>query len=304
MNTLITIVGPTAVGKTALSIELAKTFESVIISADSRQFYQHMDIGTAKPTKEELAAAKHYFIDSLKPDEEFSAAKFETAAEDLMNRLFPQHPTLIMVGGSTLYMDAIWNGFSPMPFIDPSVRETLNQEFRDQGLDALLKELAEVDPDVYGQIDKQNPARVIRALEVYRGTGTPISVFRQGRNQKKHAYRLIKIGLQDEREVLYNRIDQRVHQMIAEGLVEEAKDLLGKGYAEHLNALQAIGYRELFPYLKGEYDLDEAIRLIQRNSRRYAKRQLTYYRRFEDISWFQAGQNEEVLTWLKKELED
>jgi len=299
---LIAIVGPTAVGKTALSLALAKEFNAQIISADSRQFYRFMDIGTAKPTKDELSQAPHHFIDILNPDQEFSAGRFEQAAEDLMADLFPHSPVLIMVGGSTLYMDAIWHGFSDMPHIDPRIRERLNALHQQEGLDTLLTTLAEVDPATYERIDRRNPARVIRALEVYEGTGKPISYYRKGRNSKQHPYKIIKIGLQDDREQLYGRINERVLQMMDAGLLEEVQQLHSKGYSPKLNSLQTIGYQELFPVIIEGADLDEAIALIQRNSRRYAKRQLTYYRRFEDIQWFRAGKLEEVVSWVQEKL--
>ncbi|MCI4668834.1 MAG: tRNA (adenosine(37)-N6)-dimethylallyltransferase MiaA [Bacteroidia bacterium] len=298
MKQLITLVGPTAVGKTRLSIKLAQHFGCPILSADSRQFYRGMDIGTAKATASEQAQAKHYFIDSLDIDEDFSAGKFETSAEALMKELFLEHDQLVMVGGSTLYMDAIWHGFDEMPKLPSEVRAKLKQELQLNGLPPLINELERVDPDTFEVIDRNNPARVIRALEVYRGTGIPISTWRKGRKTKTHAYQLIKIGLHDEREVLYDRINKRVLDMMEEGLLEEVKGILAKGHSPELNSLKSIGYQELISFLQNEITLEEAIRLIQRNSRRYAKRQLTYYRKFDDIKWFLPHEMDQVIKWI------
>jgi len=302
MKSLITLVGPTAVGKTQLSLRLAAEFNSPILSADSRQFFRGMDIGTAKPDQEEQERIKHYFLDSLDPEEVYNAGRFEAEAENLMQELFVKHPVLIMVGGSTLYMDAIWQGFDEMPQIEAHVRDRLNQTLEESGLKPLQEELKEVDPATYAQIDQQNPARIIRALEVYRGTGIPISLLRKGRKKKIHSYRLIKVGLWEEREKLYRRIEERVDRMMEEGLLDELRLLLKRGLSPESQALNTIGYQELIPYLRGRYDLEEAIRLIKRNSRRYAKRQLTYYRKHEEIQWFRARQGEEALEWIKKKV--
>ena len=294
MKRLITIVGPTAVGKTSLSLRLAKRYQTEIISGDSRQMFRHMDIGTAKPTQEEKAQAPHHFIDTLDPSDEYSAGQFERDAEALIDQLFETHDHVIVVGGSTLYMEALWFGFNEMPVIPPEVREDLMQEWEAEGLSPLLEELQRVDPQSYDRVDRNNPMRVIRALEMFRATGTPISQYRTGRIPKQKPYQIVKIGLFDEREVLYERINQRVLMMIEVGLEEECKTLLKMGYSPSLRALQSIGYAEMFAFLAGEIDKEEAIRLVQRNSRRYAKRQLTYYRRFEGVEWFQAGDWEAV----------
>lgn len=302
MNTIISIIGPTAVGKTQLSVQLAQKYQTEIISSDSRQLYQFMNIGTAKPTMEEKKGIPHHFLDVLTPDQSFNAGQFERAAESLIENLFEKQSVLIVVGGSTLYINALWYGFNEMPSIDPGIREELNNQWQEQGLTALLEELQKADPATFEQIDKQNPVRVIRALEVYRGSGQPISSFRTGPEPKDRPYRWIKIGLWDDREKLYERIDQRVLDMFDQGLLEEVESLLEKGYAPTLSALQSIGYQEVISHLQGQYDLNEAIRLIQRNSRRYAKRQLTYFRRYEDIKWFKPNEFEELQTWLNAEL--
>ncbi|MEL6134795.1 MAG: tRNA (adenosine(37)-N6)-dimethylallyltransferase MiaA [Bacteroidota bacterium] len=299
---LITLVGPTAVGKTSLSLYLAKELQAAILSADSRQFYQDLNIGTAKPTKEEQAQAPHYFIDSLAPTQTYNAAQYQREAEVLMQELFDIHDVLIMVGGSTLYMDAVWYQMDAIPEVPSAIREQLQDQWKQVGLAPLIEELAAVDPSTYEVIDRQNPARVIRALEVYRASGIPISTFRKGKKPRKTAYKVLKIGLYDDREALYERINQRVWDMIENGLVEEVKGLLAKGYSPTLQSLNTIGYQEIIPYLQGQYDLDEAIRLVQRNSRRYAKRQLTYYRRYEDITWFKAGDREGVSKWVLPQL--
>lgn len=279
-------------------MKLADHFQCPIISADSRQFYRGMDIGTAKATKDELSQVPHHFINCLNIDEDFSAGKFEENVEKLLLKLFLEHQTVLMVGGSTLYVDAIWHGFDEMPAIEPEIRQNLNTSYQKHGLDPLVEELRTVDPDTFEVIDRQNPARILRALEVFRGTGTPISKFRRGRKTKTHTYQLLKIGLHDEREILYERINQRVLGMIEDGLLEEVKGILEQGYSRELNALKTIGYQEIISFLHKEIPLEEAIRLIQRNSRRYAKRQLTYYRRYEDIKWFTPDQKDDVLQWI------
>jgi len=302
MKTLISIVGPTAVGKTHLSILLATHFQTAILSSDSRQMYQYMNIGTAKPTPEEKQGIPHYFIDSLKPNQSYNAGQFERDAESLLEKLFKKHDVVISVGGSTLYIDALWNGIDEMPYIDPVIRVQLNWLFTSEGMEPLLAELKSVDPETWQRIDRKNPARVIRALEVFRGTGTPISAFRKGPRNKERTYNLIKIGLELEREQLYQRINKRVEHMMAEGLEEEVKMLLDMGYHQKLPAMQSIGYREFFPYFQGEYPLEEAVRLIQRNSRRYAKRQFTWFRKDESIQWFPSGQWQQVWDWLSLQL--
>ncbi|MCB0844070.1 MAG: tRNA (adenosine(37)-N6)-dimethylallyltransferase MiaA [Bacteroidetes bacterium] len=302
MNTLISIVGPTGVGKTSLSLSLAQRFGTVIVSTDSRQMYRLMDIGTAKPNEKERSVVPHYFINTLNPDENYNAAKFEEEAEAILSDLFKTNPVVISVGGSTLYIDALWHGFDDMPSIPAEIRDTLNHQFQTNGLTSLVEELEKVDPVTFAQIDQANPARVIRALEIFRATGTPISTFRKGKKKKIHPYRLIKIALYDEREVLYERINQRVQEMVELGLESEVRDLLEQGYSRDLPSMQSIGYREMADYISGEISYDEAIRLIQRNSRRYAKRQLTWFRRYDDVNWFQAGENEKIIQWLEKQM--
>ncbi|MEZ4775438.1 MAG: tRNA (adenosine(37)-N6)-dimethylallyltransferase MiaA [Bacteroidia bacterium] len=303
MKYLISIVGPTAVGKTALSIAVVEALDTVILSTDSRQMYRFMDIGTAKPSEAEKKDIPHYFMDTLYPDETYNAGRFEAEADILIEQLFQTRDYLVTAGGSTLYVDALWNGIDEMPPIPAEIRAQLNQEFQENGLENLLEELAQVDSETYTQIDKANHARVIRALEVFRATGKPISFYRNQTSGKKRNYHLIKIGLTDERAALYERINRRVEQMAEDGLEKEVRDLLAKGYSRENQALQSIGYIEIIDYIEGKTSLSEAVELIQRNSRRYAKRQLTWFRRYDDINWFRAGENETVVNWLKQEIQ-
>ncbi|MEL7530797.1 MAG: tRNA (adenosine(37)-N6)-dimethylallyltransferase MiaA [Bacteroidota bacterium] len=302
MNQLISIVGPTAVGKTQLSLFLARQFSTEIISTDSRQIYKGMDIGTAKPSLEELHLAPHHFINHLSPSLDYNAGKFEKEADALIQQLFHQHNSLISVGGSTLYINALWNGIDPMPDIPNEVRNQVRSEWQNHGLIPLLEELAKVDPETFEKIDRQNPSRVLRAIEVYRACGTPISFYRKNRQAKKREYRLFKVGLQEERAALYERINQRVDQMVQDGLITEVEQLLATGINPEANALQSIGYREIVQYLNQQHSLEEAKRLIKRNSRRYAKRQMTWFRRDKEIQWFPAGKYQEVLQWLGPQL--
>ena len=297
MKWLLTLAGPTGVGKTALSLRLAQRYHTEIISADSRQFYRGMDIGTAKPTPAERGAVPHHFIDCLDPDQAYSAGQFEQEAEALMTRLFEQHQVLIVVGGSTLYLQALWEGLDAMPPVPPAVRAGLQAEWQAQGLEPLLAELAQRDPQTYATIDRHNPARILRALELIRVTGQPLAALRPSRPPKARPWRTLRIGLTDERPRLYARIDARVEAMIAAGLEAEVTGLLDR-YGAEAPGLQSIGYREWIGYFQGDYDRAEVARLIQRNSRRYAKRQLTYYRHQADLTWFQAGEPDAVCEWL------
>jgi len=296
-KTLLSIVGPTAVGKTSLSLLLAQRLGAPILSCDSRQFYRYMDIGTAKPTAAERAQAPHYFIDCLDPDEAYNAGKFAADANSLLETLFQTHDTVVVVGGSTLYINALWHGIDEMPAIPAEVRATLNAEFALQGLAPLLGELERVDPVTFAHIDRQNHARVIRALEVYRATGEPIAAFRAAPNgesvRASHtsgAYAHLKIALTcADRAELYRRIDTRVGGMLANGLVAEVEKLLERGYSLEHNALRSIGYEEVIHYLQGELTHGKMCELIQRYSRQYAKRQLTWFRRYQDVQWLEGG---------------
>lgn len=288
---LISVVGPTAVGKTSLAIKLALHYRTEIISADSRQLFREMTIGTAKSDQNELDLVNHHFINSHSIEEDYSAGMYERDAVRLIGELSDEHKVLIAVGGSTLYLKALWEGFDDMPKIDPEVRKKLNEEFDREGLSILLQELKENDPTYYNQVDKNNGQRVIRALEVIRTTGKPFSSFRK-EVKKELPYENLKIGISMDREALFDRINLRMDKMIDEGLFDEAKSLIE--YKNH-NALQTVGYSEIFNYLDGQYNKDEAIRLLKRNSRRYAKRQMTWFRRYEDIHWFESTQEDEIL---------
>jgi len=279
---LITIIGPTAVGKTALGIAFAKAYQTEILSCDSRQFYQEMTIGTAVPSTEELAEAPHHFIQNISVKDAYSVGDFEKDALQLLNNLFEKHDIVIMVGGSALYEKAVTHGLDDFPEVPTYIDEQLDQELRSKGLPALVTELEQVDPDYFKEVDTANPRRILRALGIYRTSGRPFSSFRTS-NSKKRNFEVIKVGLEAPREELYERINQRVDQMIDSGLLEEVRKLEKH---KNLPSLKTVGYQELFPYLKGDYELEEGIRLIKRNSRRFAKRQMTWYRKDSSVHWF------------------
>ncbi|WP_436517375.1 tRNA (adenosine(37)-N6)-dimethylallyltransferase MiaA [Ekhidna sp. To15] len=295
---LISIVGPTAVGKTALAIELAQWLKTEIISADSRQFYKEMTIGTAKPTNDELAKVPHHYINSHSIEALYSAGEFGRDASTTIADLHAKSKAVMAVGGSGLYLKAIWEGFDDMPEVDPKIRMQLNDQLEREGLDKMLKELENDDPDYYNEVDRKNGQRIIRALEVMRETGKPFSSFRK-RTESTLPYTNLKIGLNMDREVLFDRINHRMDVMIEEGLFEEAQALID--YRDH-NALQTVGYSEIFGFLAGDYDKEEAVRLLKRNSRRYAKRQLTWFRRYDDIHWFEPDQIDDIKDLISKTL--
>lgn len=297
-KTLIVIVGPTAIGKTSLAIELAKHFQTEIISADSRQFFKEMSIGTAKPSAEELAAAPHHFINSHSINQLFSTGDFEVQALALMEKLFAKHDVLVMVGGSGLYINAVCNGLDDMPEIDLDIREKLKQQFVDEGIESIRKQLAVLDPEYFAKVDQSNPQRMIRGLEVVLSTGQKLSSFLTS-NKKERPFNIIKIGLNTEREKLYNQINHRVDLMMQEGLLEEVKSL--EAYKE-LNALKTVGYSEIFDYLEEKIDLTTAIDKIKQNTRRFAKRQLTWFKKDTQITWFEPRQNKEVLDFVNRSL--
>jgi tRNA dimethylallyltransferase len=291
---LIVISGPTAVGKTVAAIKLAQQLKTEIISADSRQFYREMSIGTAKPDAEELAQAKHHFIDSHSIAENFSVGDFEKEALQLLDELFKTHNQVIMVGGSGLFIQAVTQGFDDLPTADQSIREQLNQELTDKGIAYLQQKLHQADPDYYHKVDLNNPQRLIRALEVFEATGKPFSSYRKATISTR-PFESIKIVLNLPREELYDRINRRVDIMIEQGLVNEVRSLLPY---RHLNALNTVGYSELFDYLDGKTDLQTAIDLIKQNTRRFAKRQLTWFRKDKDTKWLDAA-SETLLESIK-----
>ncbi|WP_245949284.1 tRNA (adenosine(37)-N6)-dimethylallyltransferase MiaA [Echinicola strongylocentroti] len=290
--------GPTAVGKTDLCIKLAKKFKTAIISSDSRQFYIETNIGTAKPSAVDMKDVPHYFVDNLSIREDYDVRKFEKDALQLLEKLYEEHHVVIMTGGSGLYIDAVCDGFDAIPDIDPSIRQSLNTLFEEQGIEALQATLAALDPDYYATVDIYNPQRLIRGCEVTLGTGKPFSSFRK-RKKAKRPFEVIKVGLERDREELYARINLRMDQMIAAGLFAEAEALFPY---RHLNALQTVGYTEVFGYLEGKYDKEEAVRLLKRNSRRYAKRQMTWFKRDGQIQWFSPGQFDEITKYVEDQM--
>ncbi len=306
MNFLVVLVGATAVGKTDLAIRLAQYFDTEIISADSRQCYKEMNIGTAKPSEKELSLVKHHFINSHSIEEDYNAGLFEKDVLFLLDSLFAQKRIAIMVGGSGMYVKAVCEGLDMMPAIETNLREALQEELIINGLDYLLEELKNKDPNYYEIVDKANPQRIIRALEIIRTTHLPYSSFRKNNKQKEHLskkqrnFQLIKIGLERPREELYARIDWRMDKMLEEGLLNEVKNLHA---FRHLNALQTVGYKEIFDFLDAKQDWKETVRLLKRNSRHYAKRQLTWFGADKEIEWFLAEQFEEIITHLKNKLE-
>ena len=279
---LVSIIGPTAIGKTALSIKLAQHFNTEILSADSRQFYKEMQIGTAAPSKEELASAKHHFIHHKSIHENYNVGAFEKDALKCLDKLFKKQNVAIMVGGSGLYVDAVINGLDDFPEVNSNIRKALNEQLKNDGLITLQNQLKFLDIKTFENIAIDNPHRVIRALEICIGTGKPYSSFLNKGKEKRH-FKTISVGLTSERDLIYNRINQRVDLMMNAGLLNEVEQLTDY---QNLNALNTVGYKELFNYLNGEWPLDFAISEIKKNTRRFAKRQLTWFKKNENTLWF------------------
>lgn len=294
---LIVIAGPTAVGKTALSIQLAKQYNSPIVSIDSRQIYRELEIGTAKPSPNELKSVTHYFINSQSIFDTYTVGDYETDALQLLDKLFLTHDIIISVGGSGLFVNTLCNGIDDIPEIDPEIREKLNTRFENEGLELLQKELQLADPVYFEKVDKNNPQRIIRALEVCIGTGQPFSSFLKA-DKKKRPFSIIKIGLELPREILYKRIDERMDIMLEAGLEKEARNFYPH---KNLYALQTVGYSELFDYFDNKYDYEQAVFLLKRNSRRYAKRQLTWFKRDKEMKWFSPDEYEEIINYINTE---
>ena len=292
---LIVLVGPTAVGKTTMSIRLAKHFSAEIISADSRQFFKELTIGTAKPIQEELNLVKHHFINSHSITDEIDAARYGDEALSLINNLFKFHKYLVVCGGSGLYINGLLEGFDDIPEVPENIRQEIESGYEEKGLLWLQHNLQKDDPEYYSKIDINNPARMMRALEVVWTTGKSISSF-QTKQKKSLPFSVTKIGLELDRTELYKRIDNRMDNMIESGLFDEAKALYS--YRHH-NALQTVGYSEIFDFLEGKTDREETIRLLKRNSRRYAKRQLTWFKRDEEIRWFYTDQSDEIIRHIE-----
>lgn len=281
-NYFINIVGPTAIGKTSLAIQLANKFNTEIISADSRQFYKEMSVGTAVPSAEELQAAKHHFIQHISIEDNYNVGDFESDAIKKLDELFKNNKIVIMVGGSGLYTKSVLEGLDYFPEVSLEIRQELNLKLEKEGLDSLQQQLHKLDPDYYKIVDLENPHRVIRALEVCISSGKPYSSY-LNQPKKKRNFTAISIGLSAEREIIYDRINRRVDLMITEGLMDEAKALFTQ---RELNALNTVGYKELFSYLEGKDSLETAVSEIKKNTRRFAKRQLTWFRKDQEINWF------------------
>lgn len=292
MNTLLVLLGPTGVGKTEWSLRVAEELKTPIISADSRQVYRGLTIGTAAPTDEQRQRVPHYFVGTLSPEDYYSASEFEEDVLALLGRLREEHPVVVMAGGSMMYIDAVCNGIDAIPTIDQELRNDLRQLYRKEGLDPIRRQLKILDPVFYNEVDLKNPKRVIHALEVCLMAGKPYSSLRTN-PRKQRPFRIIKVGLTRKREELYHRINRRVDQMVADGLVEEARDLFP---LRHLNALNTVGYKELFEYFEGNCTLAFALDKIKQHSRNYARKQLSWFRRDKTIHWIDLSEEEPDVT--------
>jgi len=288
-KTLLLLLGPTGVGKTELSLRVAERYGCPILNCDSRQIYRGIPVGTAAPTAEEQARVKHYFVATKDLEQDYNAGQYERDALTLLDELFQTYPVIVMTGGSMLYADAVCHGLDDFPSISSEIREHVQAQYRQNGIEWLQAEVQRLDPDYWEEVDQQNPARLTHCIEICLVTGQPYSSQRT-HTLKQRPFRIIKIGLEREREQLYARINRRVEQMVVDGLVEEARAVYPK---RKLNSLQTVGYRELFAYFDGDYDLTRAIELIQQNTRHYAKRQMTWFRRDEQIHWLNANDDYE-----------
>ena len=293
-KTLIVITGPTAVGKTALCLDVAKHFHIPIINADSRQIFRELKIGTATPTEAQMQQVHHDFVGMLGLDDYYSASLFEQQVLELLGRQFLSSDYALMAGGSMMYIDAVCDGIDDIPTIDDQTRTMMKQRLADEGLEALCEELRQRDPEYYEIVDRQNPRRVVHALEICLMTGKTYTSFRK-REKRHRPFNIIKIGLNRPREELYERINRRVDQMMADGLLEEAKALYPK---RHLNALNTVGYKELFDYIDGRWPLEEAVERIKGNTRRYARKQLTWFKKDESIRWFHPDETETIIKYI------
>jgi tRNA dimethylallyltransferase len=297
-KSLIILLGPTGIGKTDLGIDIARHFRTEIISCDSRQFFREMSVGTAVPSRLQLEKVKHHFIGHLSVNDYYSASRFEHDFLQLSRKLFEIYDLLIMTGGSGLYIDAVCGMMDEIPDVDSAVRDKYLRKYIDEGLESIRTDLRLIDPDYYRRVDLKNYKRIIRALEISESTGKPYSNFLKQEGKERN-FNILKIGLTMDRQQLYARINERVDRMIAAGLEEEAKRLLGH---RDRNALNTVGYKEMFMYFDGEISRDKAIELIKRNSRRYARRQMTWWRRDRDIKWFHPDQKEEIIKYIRDSL--
>lgn len=298
MNNLVVLIGPTAVGKTETSFAIAEHFACPIISADSRQMYRGMEIGTAMPTKEELARHRHFFVGQLSPGDYYSAAKYETDVLALLEKEFPHHPTMLLAGGSMMYIDAVCNGIDDIPTVDDDTRAMVLEKYEREGIEKLAAELRLLDPEYYNEADIKNPKRVMHALEICYMTGKPYSSFRT-QQKKERPFNIIKIGLQREREELYARINSRVDKMIEQGLIEEVCSFV---HLKHHNSLNTVGYKEIFKYLDGEWTLPFAIEKIKQNTRIYSRKQMTWYRKCDDITWFHPDDISNIIAHIEEKI--
>lgn len=297
MNSLVILLGPTGVGKTELSLSVAEHFGSPILSSDSRQLYKDLPIGTAAPTAGQMARVQHYMVGTLALTDYYSASNFEEEVMALLARLHPTHPVVVMTGGSMMYIDAVTKGIDDIPTVTPEIRTAVYKQFEEEGLAPILAELKEADPQHYDEVDRQNYKRVIHAVEICRQTGRPYSSFRTN-SRKERPFRIIQVGLTRERDELYERINRRVDQMMADGFLEEARRVYP---FRHLNSLNTVGYKELFNYISGEWTLDFAIEKIKRNSRVYARKQMTWFKRDTDIRWFHPDEEAAILTYINQQ---
>ena len=294
MNTLIVITGPTAVGKTQLTLELAKHYGIPVINADSRQIYKELKIGTASPTEEQLKQVRHYFVGSKSINDYYNASMYEQEVMQLLESLFTTSPVQMLSGGSMMYIDAVCNGIDDIPTIREDIRTEMKRRYQEEGLEALCEDLKKLDPEHYETVDRQNYRRVIHALEICYQTGKTYTSFRK-QTKKERPFKIVKIGLNRNREELYKRINQRVDNMMAQGLLDEARAMAP--YRE-VNALNTVGYKELFDYMDERWPLEEAVERIKGNTRRYARKQLTWYKRDENIRWFHPDQQQEILNYI------
>ncbi|MEO1515775.1 MAG: tRNA (adenosine(37)-N6)-dimethylallyltransferase MiaA [Bacteroidota bacterium] len=294
---LLVVAGPTASGKTAVSVALAKHFQTVVLSADSRQFYREMNIGTAKPRPTEQQGIPHYFIDSLSIHDPYTVGDYERDALELLEELFQKHSLVILTGGSGLFIKALCEGLDEFPEVPEGVRQALEQQLEEKGIESLQAELLQTDPSYYQVVDRQNPVRLIRALSVIRASGQAFSSFRT-QSRKSRPFQILYTSLEQDRDLLYERIDRRVDQMMKEGLAKEARELYP---LRHLNALQTVGYQEFFDHFDGFYDLVGAVERIKRNSRRYAKRQLTWLRKQDQWTRFAKEDIAGMIQWVEEQ---
>ncbi len=298
MNTLVVLIGPTAVGKTDTSLAIADYFSCPIISSDSRQMYQGMEIGTAMPTKEERERCKHYFVGQLKPGDYYSAAKYEEDVIKLLEKEFVNNKVMLMSGGSMMYIDAVCKGIDDIPTVDEETRAMVLEKYEKEGLEQLASELRILDPEYYNEADIKNPKRVMHALEICYMTGKTYSSFRK-RSVKERPFKIIKIGLQRDREELYERINRRVDMMIEQGLIDEVKSF---SHLKNHNSLNTVGYKEIFKYLDGEWTLPFAIEKIKQNTRIYSRKQVTWYRKDEDIAWFHPNDIKDIIKYIEDKI--